>query len=74
MKKNKYLSILFGALAVLLSDVMCAAAAYNYCAMEWGARYEGWSAPASTALVLLIPLRRRHRDLCGAVPAVLQEV
>lgn len=55
MKRNKYLSVLFGALAVLLSDVMCAAAAYNYCAMEWGARYEGWSAPASTALVLLIP-------------------
>lgn len=55
MKKHKYLSVLFGMLAILMSDVMCAAVAYNYCALEWGGRYEGWSAPASTALLLLVP-------------------
>lgn len=55
MKKYKYLSVLFGMLAVLLSNVMCAVAAYNYCALQWGGRYEGWSAPPSTALVLMIP-------------------
>jgi len=34
---------------------MCAVVAYNYCALEWGGKYEAWSAPASTALLLAIP-------------------
>lgn len=55
MKKYKCLARLFAALAVLLSNVMCAAAAYNYCTLQWGARYEGYSAPADTAFVLCIP-------------------
>lgn len=55
MKKYKHLTCLFAALAVLLSDVMCAAVAYNYCALQWGARYEGYSAPADTAFLLCIP-------------------
>lgn len=53
--KHKYLSRLFVALAVLLSDVMCAAVAYNYCSMQWGIRYAGYSAPASVAFLLVIP-------------------
>lgn len=79
MKKFKYLSALFGILAILLSDVMCAVAAYNYCALQWGGRYEGWSAPPSTALVLVLPtygagiavcvilwrlFRRKYRQTC----------
>jgi len=67
MKKYKYLSVLFGALAILLSDVMCAVAAYNYCALEWGARYEGWSAPANTALVLVIPPYGAGIAACAAL-------
>lgn len=55
MKKYKYLCYFFSALAVLLSDVMCAAVAYNYCALQWGGRYECWSAPANTAFLLCIP-------------------
>lgn len=55
MKNNKTLAIVFGVLAVLLSDVMCAVTAYDYCALEWGGRYAGYSAPAYTAFALLIP-------------------
>lgn len=51
----KKLSILFAALAVLLSDVMCAVVAYNYCELLWGGKYAGYSAPASTAFLLAVP-------------------
>ena len=33
MKKISYLFIV---LAILLSDIMCAVVAYNYCALQWG--------------------------------------
>lgn len=55
MQKYKYLSYIFMALAILLSNVMCAAVAYNYCNMQWGIRYEGYSAPANVAFLLVIP-------------------
>lgn len=55
MRKYKYLSYIFMALAILLSNVMCAAVAYNYCSMQWGIRYEGYSAPANVAFLLVIP-------------------
>lgn len=55
MKKYKYLSYVFAALAIALSDVMCAAVAYHYCRMQWGIRYEGYSAPANLALILAVP-------------------
>lgn len=55
MKKYKHLAYLFTALAILLSDVMCAAVAYNYCTLQWGGRYAGYSAPADTAFLLCIP-------------------
>ncbi len=51
MKKYKYLSYIFIALAILLSDVMCATVAYDYCAMQRGMN----SAPASVAFLLAIP-------------------
>ena len=35
----KKISNIFITLAVILSDVMCAVVAYNYCAMQWGAKY-----------------------------------
>ena len=55
MKNSRRLARLFAALAVLLSDVMCAAVAYNFCTLEWGGRYAGDSAPASVAFLLCIP-------------------
>ena len=54
-KKRKILLCIWGALAVLLSDMMCASVAYRYCSFQWGARYEGWSAPANTAFLYAIP-------------------
>lgn len=51
----KVLSKVFGVLAILLSDVMCAVVAYNYCDMLWGIKYAGYSAPAGTAFLSAIP-------------------
>lgn len=51
----KMISNVFGLLAILLSDVMCAVVAYNYCDLTWGGKYAGYSAPASTAFILVIP-------------------
>jgi len=51
----KTLSVIFGILAVLLSDVMCAVVAYNYCDMRWGIQVADYSAPAWTALLAGIP-------------------
>ncbi len=51
----KKLSVCFWVLAALLSDIMCAVVAWNYCSMLWGIKYAGYSAPASTAFLLAIP-------------------
>ena len=51
----KKLSIVFGIFAIFLSDIMCAVVAYNYCDLLWGRQYAGYSAPASTAFVYVIP-------------------
>ena len=55
MKRYRIIGRLFILLAVLLSDVMCAVTAYQYCALQWGGRYEGYSAPASAALLYAVP-------------------
>ena len=55
MKKYKYLSYVFMALAILLSNVMCATVAYNYCNMQWKIRYEAYGAPANVAFLFVIP-------------------
>lgn len=51
----KKISVCFWILAVLLSDIMCAVVAFNYCNMIWGIKYADYSAPAQTALLLAIP-------------------
>lgn len=51
----KKLSIIFGLLAALLSDIMCAVVAYKYRDMLCGIEHAGYSAPASTAFLLAIP-------------------
>lgn len=53
--KLKILSTVFWILASLLSSIMCAVVAYNYCSLQWGGKYAGYSAPASTAFLLAIP-------------------
>ncbi len=55
MKIYKRLVCLFAALAILLSNVMCATVAYNYCSLQWCGRYAGCSAPADTAFLLCVP-------------------
>ena len=49
------LSVFFWILAVFLSDYMSAVVAYNYCDLQWGGKYAGYSAPASTAFIYAIP-------------------
>lgn len=51
----KKLSWLFVALAILLSDIMCAVVAYSYRDMLCGAEHMGYSAPAGTAFLYAIP-------------------
>lgn len=55
MKKYKYLSCVFAALSILLTNAMCATVAFQYCDMRWKILYEGYSAPAGTAFLLAIP-------------------
>lgn len=55
MFRMRKLSICFTVLAILLSDIMCAVVAWNYCDMQWGIKYAGYSAPASTAFFSAIP-------------------
>lgn len=55
MKNDKCLSHLFAALAILLSDAMCASVAYGYCDLQWCGQYAGCSAPPSIALLYGIP-------------------
>ena len=52
MKKISYLFIV---LAILLSDIMCAVVAYNYCALQWGGQYAAYSTPASAAFLYFVP-------------------
>ena len=51
----KEVGCFFAALAILLSDILCAVVAYNYCALQWGGRYAGYSAPPSTAFICAVP-------------------
>lgn len=51
----KKISCLFFALAILLSDVMCAVVAFKYAKMLWGIKNAGYSAPAAAALLWAIP-------------------
>ena len=55
MDRSKILSQIFIVLAVLLSDAMCAVVSHEYCALQWGGRYAGWSAPPSTAFLYAVP-------------------
>ena len=53
MNRYRNLSILF--FAVILLAVMCVVVTYNYTIMLYGVQYGEFSAPASTAFLLLIP-------------------
>lgn len=55
LKKYKWLSIVFASLGILLSNVMCAVVAFNYCDYLYGIKYCGWSAPSWVTFFLAIP-------------------
>ncbi|MCL1905493.1 MAG: hypothetical protein FWG06_00620 [Clostridiales bacterium] len=55
MKVYKIAAAGFGAIGLVLSYVMCARVAFEYCNMLWGIEYRGYSAPANTAFLLAIP-------------------
>ena len=48
-------AIVFTAIAVLLSDIMCAVVAFAYRDMLCGTAHMGYSAPASAAFLYAIP-------------------
>lgn len=45
----------FFLLAGVLSHMMCAVVAYNYCNLRWVIRYQCYAAPAEIAFLLVIP-------------------
>ena len=51
----KKLSYLFAALAILLSNVMCAVVAYRWRDMLCGIEHGGYSAPACVSLLYVLP-------------------
>ena len=52
MKKS---GLIFAALGVLLSDIMCFVVAFNYRDMLCGIEHRGFSAPAEMAFLIAIP-------------------
>ena len=54
-KKYKYLSYVFSGIAIILSNIMSATVAYNYCNMVWGVKYAMYSASEKVAFLLMIP-------------------
>ena len=55
MNRFHVLQCLSLALAVIISNIMCASVAYNYCCLQWSAVYEGSSAPPSVAFLFALP-------------------
>ena len=51
----KKLSVCCWILSALLSDIMCAVVAWNYCDMNWGIQYAGYSAPVWVSLLSALP-------------------
>jgi len=47
--------VAFIAVAIILSNIMCANVAFEYCNMLWGIKYAGYSAPANVTFLLTIP-------------------
>lgn len=73
----KKISKVFVVMAIILSHMMCAVVAYNYCDMQWKIKYSGYSAPSYLAFLYAIPYGigivvciiiatiLREKELCG---------
>ena len=55
MNKYRVLSVIFAVLAVILLVIMGITVIYNYTAMLYDIRYLGFSAPANSPFLLIIP-------------------
>lgn len=55
MKRFRTLTVTFIVAAIILSNIMCANVAFEYCNMLWGIKYAGYSAPANVAFLFAIP-------------------
>lgn len=55
MSKYRILSCIFGVLAILLSDIMCAHVAYQYRHMMCGVDHMAFSASEEVAFLIAIP-------------------
>jgi hypothetical protein len=55
MNKLKIISAVFITAAIILSDIMCANVAFEYCNMLWGIKYAGYSAPVNAAFLIAVP-------------------
>ena len=55
MNKYRILSVIFAVLSVILLITMCIIVTYNYTAMLYGIKYLGFSAPANSAFLMIIP-------------------
>lgn len=64
----KKISNLFLVLSVLLSDVMCAHVAYRYCKIQYGIKYEGYTAIPELAFLYVVPY------LIGVVACIIVAV
>ncbi len=67
----KKLSWVFFAIAILLSNVMCAHVAYLYRAMICGIEHMGYSAPVGTAFLYAVPYALGI-DACVTIGIVLR--
>lgn len=55
MNKFRILAVVFIVVSIILSNVMCANVAFEYCNMLCGIKYAGYSAPANIAFLIAIP-------------------
>ena len=66
----KKAAVVFAAIAILLSDIMCGFVAYAWRDMLCGIEHLGYSAPASAALLYAVPFLIGI-IVCAALAAVL---
>jgi len=55
MNKFKWLSITFFTISIMILCFMCIFVTYKYCDITYAIKYDGASAPATLALLYIIP-------------------
>lgn len=55
MRKYRLVQRILSSLSLCFFHIMIAVAAYDYCALEWGGKYAGYSLPPNIAFLYAIP-------------------